>query len=100
MMLPVHLIGGQLANQSPDQDIGRKMLLTAHPRIANQTRDTISQNLRQRSGIFVCDHLCNRPRGGGVLRRKRSSVVKKRSSAVALKRPFATKRIFRAFGNY
>src|SRR5258708_353394 len=77
------------------------MLLASHTRITDQTRGTVCENLGQGPGIFVGDHACNGPRSSAVLRRnRRAHIVEKRPSPVVLKRPFATKQIFRAFGNY
>src|SRR5437773_10435769 len=76
------------------------MLLRSHPRITNQARDAVSQNLRQWSGIFVCNYFCNGPGGGSVLGRKGRSILKKTPVAGSLTRTLAPERILRRLSNH
>src|SRR6266436_352071 len=100
MMARVNLLCDHIAEHSAHKNVGRKMLPAAHAGIAHRASQAIRQYFRKWAGIFVRQNSRHGPRRRRMFGWERSSALKKRAAAIALKWPFASQRVLQAFHHH
>jgi hypothetical protein len=96
-MPTVDLLGDEAAQDAADEDISGKVLLSADAGVADHRSQSVSQQLWQRSRIFMSDHTCHCPCRSRVLGRERRASLKEVSRAVSLQRSLPAQRVFQRF---
>src|SRR6267143_6124487 len=95
VMSAINILRDEISDDAVDQYIGGKVLMAAHARNVHQGSKAVGDGFHERAGIFVRDYPRHRPCSGRMFRgERRSTVLKKRPGAVALKRTLAAQGIF------
>src|SRR6267378_3350514 len=97
MMAAVDVLCDEIADHAADEHVRGKMLAGAHPREVDRCRQTIDEQLGERSGVFMRNDPRDRPCGSGMFRRERCATLKKVPAAIPLKRPLTSQRILKSF---
>jgi hypothetical protein len=61
-MSTVYLAADEVTDGAADQRVGGEVLVGSHAGCTDSGGATIGDKLRQRTGIFACDHRCDRDR--------------------------------------
>src|SRR5271167_4088151 len=94
MISAVDILSDEIAHHASDEDIRGKMLAPMNPRVAHQGGEAVDHDFDIWAGKLVSHNTRYGPRRRRMLRGKRCTALKERPGAVALVRPFASKRVF------
>jgi len=84
MMAAVDVLCDEIADHAADEHVRGKMLAARTREKSTVGRQTIDEQLGERSGVFMRNDPRDRPCGSGMFRRERCATLKKVPAAISL----------------